>query len=89
MNLYKILDIDAGIEKRDIVRAAALALRKRQYSAREIAMAQRDLLDPISGAAHQYLQFMDLKPFMKTVTFERPEAPQLSDLKRLSIFDES
>ena len=89
MNPYKILNIDDGAEKRDVVQAAALALRQRCYSAREIAMAQRELLDPVSSAAQQFLQVVDLKPFIKRVTYERPEAPRLSELKRLSIFDEA
>ena len=88
MNPYEILNIDAGAEKRDIVQAAALALRQRRYSAREVAMAQRELLDPVSSAVHQFLQVVDLKPFLKRVTLECPEAPRLSHLKRLSIFDE-
>ena len=54
MNPYKILNIGAASEKRDIVQAAALALRERSYSAKEIAMAQRELLDPVSGAAHRF-----------------------------------
>ena len=89
MNPYKILNIDAGAEKRDVVQAAALALRQRRYSAREVAMAQRELLDPVSNAAHQFVQLVDLKPFLKGVTYERPEAPRLAELKRLSIFDEA
>ena len=88
MNPYKILNIAAASEKKDIVQAAALALRERRFSAKEIAMAQRELLDPVSGAAHRFLQFVDLDPFLKAVTFERPEAPPLSHLKRLKIFDE-
>ncbi len=87
MNPYKILNIDAGAEKRDVVQAAALALRQRRYSAREVAMAQRELLDPVSSAAHQFVQVVDLKPFLKRVTCECPEAPRRSELKRLSIFD--
>ena len=87
MNPYKILNIDAGAEKRDVVQAAALALRQRRYSAREVAMAQRELLDPVSNVAHQFVQVVDLKPFLKRVTCERPEAPRRSELKRLSIFD--
>ena len=87
MNPYKTLNIDARAEKKDIVQAAALALRQRHYSAREVAMAQRELLDPVSGAAHQFLQVLDLKPFLDGVTYERPDAPRRSDLKRLSIFD--
>ena len=89
MNPYKILNIDSGVEKRDIVQAAAHALRDRHHSARKVAMAQRELLDPVSCAAHQFLHFVDLQPFMKTVTLEHPEAPRLSDLKRLSIFHEA
>ncbi|EFK10295.1 conserved hypothetical protein [delta proteobacterium NaphS2] len=88
MNPYKILNIDGGIEKRDIVQAAALALRERHYSAKEVAMAQRELLDPASSAAHRFLHFVDLDPFLKAVTFERSEAPRLSGLKRLEVFDE-
>jgi len=88
MNPYKILNIGAETGKKDIVQAAALALRERRFSAKEIAMAQRELLDPVSGAAHRFLQFVDLDPFLKVVTFKRPKAAALSDLKRLKIFDE-
>ena len=59
MNPYEILNIDDGAEKRDVVQAAALALRQRRYSAREVAMAQRELLDPVSSAAHRFVQFVD------------------------------
>ena len=87
MNPYKILNIGADAEKREIIQAAALALRQRHSSAREVAIAQREILDPVSNAAHQFLQFVDLKPFMKSVRLERPESPELSDLKRLPVFD--
>ena len=89
MNPYKILNIGAGAEKKDVVRATALALRERRYSAKEVAMAQRALLYPVSSVAHRFLQFVDLKPFLKDVTFEPPEAPPLSALERLKIFDEA
>ncbi len=88
MNPYKILNIGVRIEKRDIIQAAALALRERRYSAKEVAMAQRALLDPVSSAGHRFLQFVDINPFLKAITLERPDAPRLSDLKRLKIFDE-
>jgi hypothetical protein len=89
VNPYKILNIGAGAEKKDVVRAAAIALRERRYTAKEIAMAQRALLDPVSSVAHRFLQFVDLKPFIKDVTFDPQEAPGLSALKRLKIFDEA
>jgi len=89
VNPYKILNIGAGAEKRDVVRAAALALRERRYTAKEVAMAQRALLDPVSSVAHRFLQFVDLNPFLKEVAFEPTEVPRLSVLKRLKIFDEA
>ncbi len=89
MNPYKILNIGAEAEKKDVVGAAALALRERRYTAKEIAMAQRALLDPVSSVAHRFLQFVDLKPFLKEVTFEPREVPALHPLKRLKIFDEA
>lgn len=89
MNPYKILNIDAETEKKDVVRAAALALRERRYTAKEVAMAQRALLDPVSSVAHRFLQFVDLKPFLKEVTFDPPGVQPLSALKRLNIFDEA
>ena len=89
MNPYKILDIDASAEKRDVVQAAALALRQRHFSAKEVAVAQKELLHPVSKAAHGFLQFLDLKSFVKPINFECPKRPPLSDLKRLSVFDEA
>jgi len=44
MNPYKILDIDRSADKKAIIQAAALALRERRFSAKEVAIAQKGTL---------------------------------------------
>ena len=104
MNPYRILDIDRQASKREIVQAAARAMRERRFSAREVAVAQKELLNPITRAAHGFLQFIDVKPLQqqlvlawpndqdKRTASEPPDTPPETDkglcLSRLTIFDE-
>lgn len=46
MNPYAVLNIDHTATPRDIVQAAAMALRKKTCSAREVAEARKQLMDP-------------------------------------------
>ncbi len=66
MNPYKILKLDQAASKADIIRATAQAMRERRYSGREIAEAQKKLMDPVSKAAHEFICFIDVKPFLET-----------------------
>jgi hypothetical protein len=88
MNPYKILDIDSSADKKAIIQAAALALRERRFSAKEIAIAQKELLDSVSRAAHDFLQFIDLRPLRRPVPSNGCRTPEISKLTRLSLFDE-
>lgn len=88
MNPYKILDIDRSADKKAIIQAAALALRERRFSAKEVAIAQKELLDSVSKAAHDFLQFIDLLQLKRPIPPNGSRTPEISKLKRLSIFDE-
>ena len=88
MNPYKILNIDYHASQREIIQAAALALRERIFSSREVAVAQKELLDPITRAAHTFLHFIDVKPLQERLPLTRLKVWSVPDLKRLSIFDE-
>ncbi len=44
MNPYELLNIEKDASKKDIIKAAACALRERKYTAKEIANAQKTLL---------------------------------------------
>jgi len=104
MNPYKILDIDYCATKREIIQAAARAMRERKYSGREVAVAQKELLNPITKAAHDFLQFIDVKPLQEQLVLTwpndqdkrtasepsatPPEADEGACLSRLTVFDE-
>ena len=60
MNPYKILDMEKGATKRDIIEAAARAMREKKYTGRDIASAQKALINPISKAAHEFI-YLELK----------------------------
>ena len=102
MNPYKILNIDDCTSKREIIQAAARAMRERKFSGREVAVAQKELLNPITKAAHDFLQFIDVKPLQEKLVLTRPKdggkqtpsdalAPVKNErqgLSRLTLFDE-
>jgi len=91
MNPYKILNVDADVTKKEIIQAVTRAMREKRYSGRELAQAQKMLLDPISGAAQRFLHCVDLSgvrpPLARIGAFESDRG-HISDLTRLSIFDE-
>jgi hypothetical protein len=60
MNPYEILQIDHRASKAEILGAVAKALRLRRYSAFQIAQAQKALLHPVTRAAHEFLNFLDV-----------------------------
>ncbi|MDY0220968.1 MAG: hypothetical protein RBR67_07510 [Desulfobacterium sp.] len=60
MNPFKVLKLDRYASKREIIQAAAFALRDKKYSAREISQAQKMLLDPVSNSCQVFLHLIDL-----------------------------
>jgi len=89
VNPYRVLKIDREASKREIISAAALAMRERKFTGREIAEAQRELLDPVSRAAHDFMQFID--PGSRQESLLRPAQRKhvgAESLERLTLFDE-
>ncbi len=62
MNPFKVLALDRGATNQEIIQAGARAMRDRHYSAKEIALAQRALMNPISKATHEFLHFIAIGP---------------------------
>jgi membrane-bound ClpP family serine protease len=87
MNPYKILSIDKHSTKRDIIQAAAFAMRERKHDIKEIAAAQKELIDTISGAAQEFLQFIDLKSLRDRLNLTRSETQTVPSLEYLSCFE--
>ena len=88
MNPYKILNIDYNANKQQIIAATTLAMREKKFSIQEIAMAQKELMNSLNMAAHNFLQFIDVESLQKELILNGPKKQTVFDLKRLSIFDE-
>ena len=90
MNPFKVLNIDGNVSKKEIVQALAVGLREKKYSAKELAQAQKMLLDPDSRAVKQFLHLIDLEPLKAQLDIRRPAGlgqEDVSHLTRLDIFD--
>ncbi len=88
MNPYKILNINSNVTKADIILSVTAAMRERKYPAAAIARAQKELLNPISKAAHDFIQFLDIEPFLTAIDLTPPKLTQSDAIERLSLFDE-
>jgi hypothetical protein len=66
-------------------------MREKKYAGRELAQAQKMLLEPASGAAQEFLHCIDVGPLRDRWAVKKPDGlvrPDISGLSRLSIFDE-
>lgn len=91
MNPFKILNIAAGASKKEIIQAVARAMREKKYSGRELAQAQKMLLEPASRVAQEFLHCIDIGPLKDQFVVKKPDGldrPDISGLSRLAIFDE-
>jgi hypothetical protein len=91
MNPYKILAVNSNASKKEIVQALARAMREKKYSGRELAQAQKMLLDPVSRAAQEFLHCLDVAPLKDRLSIKRPaglDRTDIATLTRLSIFNE-
>ena len=61
-NPFKILALERNATQREIIQAGARAMRDRHYSGKEIAEAQRALMNPVSRATHEFLHFIEIIP---------------------------
>ncbi len=97
MNPFTVLNVNRYASNKEIIHAAALGMRNKKHSAKELAQAQKMLLDPVSRACQEFLHFADLKDskarlFQKitenSIHFEGPGKSDNSQLKRLNNFEQ-
>lgn len=65
MNPFKILNVGPDAAAREILLAAAQAMRERRHSAREIAAARQMLMEPEQRAVLAFLHFTDTAPLLR------------------------
>lgn len=54
-NPYLVLNINQDADKKEIMKAQMLAMKKREYTLQEIQMAARHLLDPAKRLAADFM----------------------------------
>jgi len=89
MNPFKILNVSIDASQREIIQAVTKAMRERKHSSHDIAIAQKELLSPISRAVHQFVHFITIDSLQKKPKRKFPEMPETHTFKRLTIFDRS
>ncbi len=75
MNPFKVLNIERHASNKEIIQAAAQGLRDKTYSAKQLAQAQKLLMDPISRACQTFLYFPDLEDLKEKILVQIKEAP--------------
>jgi hypothetical protein len=80
MDPYKILEVRADADSREILQAAAKAMKERKYSAKEIAIAQKTLLNPVKKA-EELFKNIDFDVILKNYDVIEPEQKPTEALK--------
>lgn len=93
MNPYEVLGVKHDAAPPEIVQAAAMALRERKYSAREIAEARKQLMDPQARRILGFVHCVDIaslvNPGKENSSEDSATLPVkgIDGLERLTIFD--
>ncbi|MCI5124016.1 MAG: hypothetical protein D3925_05960 [Candidatus Electrothrix sp. AR5] len=101
MNPYRLLNITSEATPREIVQASALALRENKHSARDIAEARKQLMNPATRFILDFIHTVDLEPLLNDVRkglgeleesgeseeSEKVDLVEIVDLERLNIVD--
>jgi hypothetical protein len=80
MNPYRILNLKPGAGKAEIVKAVAEALRAGEFPAKNIATAQKALLNPLKNLDTLFLT-PDFDEILDSINVPKPEAPDFSSLE--------
>lgn len=80
MNPYHILNLERNAAKKDIIQAAAKAMRERKFSAKEIAIAQKTLLNQ-SKRVSNIFKHLDFASVIDNLSIKKPSAPSDACLK--------
>jgi hypothetical protein len=86
MDPFKLLKVDQTATKKEIIQAAALAMRERKYDGKQIAVAQKELLDPVKKATQAFIHFLDVSPLKHNLNFVKPETIGHASLEYIDYF---
>jgi len=86
MNPYKILQIARDASQQEIVQAVALALQRKDYSVRQVAEAQKTLMDPRARKVAEFIYLLDSQRWAQGLSLPK-ERLSLDHLELIHCFD--
>ena len=87
-NPFKILAVTPNASKAEIVKHAAQAMQKGEYDLKTIAEAQKELLNPVTRAAAEFIHVLELEDQFLSPTLDQTKQTTCLELELLSCFDE-
>lgn len=87
LNPFMVLAVRPEATQQEIVLAVVQALRKREYSAKEIADAQKELMNPHIRKTAEFIYTMDLLPGSIVFNAWALSEEDADELDALSCFD--
>lgn len=87
MNPYKVLRITKDAAQHEIVLAVTRALKRKEYSAREIADAQKILMDPRNRKTAEFIYFLEGHLWFKKIKLPNDADNPEEGLQILHCFD--
>ncbi len=91
MSPFRILKVHRDVSSKEILLAVTRALQERKFSAREIVQAQKELMDPTTRKAAEFIYFLDIQKWVKeAIIINDPKSHHdlpSHDLPLLTTFD--
>ncbi|MEW5801344.1 MAG: hypothetical protein AB1847_04485 [bacterium] len=94
MNPYRVLKIPKDATRQEIMQAVPLALQRKEFTAREIADAQKELMNPCTRKIAEFVYFLDSQTWTQEIQSEVKRSQDeiqgetsIQDLPLLHCFD--
>ncbi len=87
-NPFEILKVSKNTSKAEIIKHVAVAMREGAYDLKTIAEAQKELLNPVTRAAAEFVHVLELDDQLLAFAQEPDEQAASLELELLSCFDD-
>ena len=87
-NPFEILKITKNASKAEIIKHVAQAMQKGTYDLKTIAEAQKELLNPVTREAAEFVHILELEDQLSNLALDKTRQMTCLELELLSCFDE-
>ena len=86
MNPYKVLHISSQAPEKEVMQAVPIALKRKEFTAREIVDAQKELMNPQTRIVAEFIYLLGSQQWANDIKIADNQ-DDISDLPLLDIFD--